>query len=95
MMSDTTVSRRFALHRVDERTWMIEHIDGAAHATDPVGHVTVTEDDQVEVRWDMPVPLPVLYATLEDALESLEDWAGRPRGATKPIPIPHFPPPPH
>lgn len=94
-MSDTTVSRRFALQRVDERVWMIEHIDGAAHATDPVGHATITEDDQVEVRWDMPVPLPVLYATLEDALESLEEWAGRPPGATKPIPIPHFPPPPH
>lgn len=94
-MTDATFIRRFTLQRIDERTWMIEHLDSAARETDPVGHITVTEDDQVEVRWDMPVPLPVLYATLEDALDSLEDWAGRPRGATKPIPIPHFPPPRH
>ena len=93
-MSDTA-TRRFALQRLDERTWTIELIDSAASEADPVGHVLLTEDDHIEVTWDMPIPLPVLYATLEDALESLEDWAARPRGATKPIPIPHYPPPRH
>ena len=93
-MSDT-VTRRFALQRIDERTWVIELLDSAASETDPVGHVALTEDDHIEVTWDMPIPLPLIYATLEDALESLEDWAARPRGATKPIPIPHYPPPRH
>jgi len=37
-------------------------------------------------------PLPVIYATPQDALESLEAWERGREGATKPIPIPHFPP---
>lgn len=94
-MADTTSTRRFAVQRIDHRTWLIKDIHDPVYAAHPLGRITMTEDDQIEVTWDAPVPLPVLYATLEDVLEDLEAWARRPRGATKPIPIPHYPPPAH
>jgi hypothetical protein len=90
-----TSTRRFALQRVGQSLWLITDIRDPTYAAHPVGHAAVTDDDRVEVTWDAPVPLPVLFATLNDVLDSLETWANRPRGSTKPIPIPHFPPPPH
>jgi hypothetical protein len=94
-MADTISARRFALQWVDQRTWLITDIHNPGYGAHPLGRIIVTDDDQVEVTWDAPVPLPVLYSSLEDVIESLEEWAHRPRGATKPIPIPHFPPPAH
>jgi hypothetical protein len=94
-MSDTTITHRFALHRIDQVTWEIRDSRLPAYASLPVAHISVGDDDQVEVFWSAPLPLPVAYATLQDALDSLEDWAHSQRGATKPIPIPHFPPPAH
>jgi len=94
-MTDTTSTRQYALQRVGRRRWLVKDVRHPQSAAPPLGRATLTEDDQVEVSWDASVPLPVLYATLEDVLENLEEWAHRPRGATKPIPIPHFPPPAH
>ena len=94
-MTDTTLTERFALERVDPSTWVIRD----AHATDatapPIAHLTLNEFEQVEVTWGVPLPLPVTFANLQDAVDSLDEWAQRKRGATKPIPIPHFPPAPH
>jgi hypothetical protein len=94
-MTDTISTRQYALQRIGRRMWLVEDVQHPLRATQPLGRVTLTEDDQVEVSWDEHVPLPVLYATLDDVLESLEEWAHRPRGATKPIPIPHYPPQAH
>ena len=47
------------------------------------------------MTWGVPLPLPVTFARSQDVLDSLDEWAHRKRGATKPIPIPHLPPPPH
>ena len=94
-MTYPSFTQRFALHRVDEDTWVIRDAHIPDYAARPVAHITVTDDDQVEVIWSAPLPLPVTFATLADALDSLEDWTRRQRGATKPTPIPHFPPPTH
>ena len=85
-------SGRFALRRTVDETWMIVHARIPEFAVRPLAHITVDDDDVAEVVWTGPLPLPVRYATPQDALESLEEWErGRP-GATKPVPIPHFPP---
>lgn len=94
-MTDTTSTRQYALQRISRRGWLVKDVQHPLDEAHPLGRVTLTEDDQIEVSWDAAVPLPVVYATLEDVLESLEEWAHRPRGATKPIPIPHYPPPAH
>ena len=90
-MTDVASGTRFALERVDDRSWIIR--DTRPGRSRPVGRMLVSEDDDVEIVWAPSVPLPVVFATPEDALESLENWARGGRGATKPIPIPHFPPP--
>jgi len=94
-MTDTTLTQRFMLERVDPSTWVIRDMRATDAAAPPIAHLTLNENEQVEVTWGVPVPLPVTFANLHDALDSLDEWAHRKRGATKPIPIPHFPPPPH
>ncbi len=86
-------SGRFALRRTGEQTWMIVHAHAPEFAVRPLAHITVDDDDVAEVTWTAPLPLPVIYALPEDALESLEAWERGREGATKPVPIPHFPPP--
>ena len=71
---------------------MIVDAQAPEFAVRPLAHITVDDDDVAEVTWTAPLPLPVRYATPEDALESLEAWERGGEGATKPIPIPHFPP---
>jgi hypothetical protein len=92
-MTDVATGTRFALERVDDRSWNIRDTRASTRTGQPIGRVRVSDDDDVEVIWAPTVPLPVVFATAEDALESLENWARGRRGATKPIPIPHFPPP--
>jgi len=86
-------SGRFALRRTVEQTWMIVHAQAPEFAVRPLAHIRVDDDDVAEVIWTAPLPLPVSYATPEDALESLEAWERGRAGATKPVPIPHVPPP--
>lgn len=85
--------RRFTLRRTIDRTWMIVHAGAPEFAVRPLAHITVDDDDVAEVIWTAPLPLPVLYASPEDALETLETWEKAEHGAGKPVPIPHFPPP--
>lgn len=89
----TSRRRRFALRRTVDRTWMIVHAGAPEFAVRPLAHITIDDDDVAEVVWTAPLPLPVVYATPEDALETLESWERRGEGAAKPVPIPHFPPP--
>ena len=90
--SDRVVSERFALRRTAEQTWMIVHARAPESDVRPLARITVDDDDVAEVIWTAPLPLPVSYATPQDALESLEAWERGRGGSTKPIPIPHFPP---
>ena len=90
--SDRVVSERFALRRTAEQTWIIVHARAPEVDLRPLAHITVDDDDVAEVIWTVPLPLPVIYATPQDALESLEAWERGRGGSTKPIPIPHFPP---
>ena len=83
---------RFTLRHTVEDTWVIVHARAPEFAVRPLAHITVGDDDVAEVIWTGPLPLPVSYATPQDALESLEAWERGREGATKPIPIPHFPP---
>lgn len=85
-------SRRFALRRTVDESWMIVHARVPEFAVRPLAHITVDDDDVAEVVWTEPLPLPVSYATPQDALESLEEWERGHPGATKPVPIPHYPP---
>lgn len=89
---DVQPSRRFALRRTVDRDWVIVHAGAPEFAVRPLAHITVGDDDVAEVIWTAPLPLPVSYATPQDALESLETWERRNSVATKPVPIPHFAP---
>ena len=94
-MTDNILTRRFALERVDPSTWVIKDLQATDAAVPPIAYLTLNEFEQVEVAWGLPLPLPATFANLQDAVDSLDEWSHRKRGATKPIPIPHFPPPPH
>ena len=94
-MTETTLTHRFALEQVDPSTGVIRDRHATDAAAPPIARLTLNEYEQVDVAWGVPLPLPVTFANLQDAVDSLDEWAHRKRGATKPIPIPHFPPPPH
>ena len=85
-------SERFALRRTVYESWVIVHAHIPEFAVRPLAHITVDDDDIAEVVWTGPLPLPVSYASPQDALESLEEWERSRPGADKPVPIPHFPP---
>ncbi|WP_314506808.1 hypothetical protein [uncultured Microbacterium sp.] len=84
---------RFALRRTMDQNWVIVDADAPELAVRPLAHIRVDEDDMAEVTWTAPLPLPVIFATPQDAVESLERWERPREGPTKPIPIPAFPPP--
>ncbi len=89
----STRRRRFALRRTVDRDWMIVHAGAPEFAVRPLAHITIDDDDVAEVVWTAPLPLPVVFASPQDALETLESWERTGGGAAKPIPIAHFPPP--
>ncbi len=68
--------------------WEIRTVDAAL-----IAHIVMTDDDQVRVTWYRSIPLPPVYTTAHVALVDLVMWESRPRGGTKPIPIPHLAPP--
>lgn len=84
---------RYALVKTDRRNWEIHDLTLRAPASQPVAELLMSEDDRVEVVWITPIPLPIQYATAQDVLADLILWERRGRGSTKPIPIPHRPPP--
>ncbi|MCR2810988.1 MULTISPECIES: hypothetical protein [unclassified Microbacterium] len=88
--------QRFVLARVDARHWVIHDRRSGTASAGVAARLSVSDDDdEVHVTWFSVTPLPIVYATPGDVLTSLEMWQSRPHGGTKPIPIPHFPPPRH
>ena len=49
-------------------------------------------DAVFEVRWIRDLPLPIIHSSLDDVLELVRGLPDECR-ATRPIPIPHHPPP--
>jgi hypothetical protein len=86
-------TRRFALRPTIDGDWIIVHAGAPEFAVRPLAHISIDDDDLAEVVWTGPLPLPVMYATVEDALHTLESWERGDDGASKPVPIPHYPPP--
>ena len=92
-MSESPAARRFKLRTLDERAWLICEVGEDDRASRTVAHLTMTDDDNVEVVWSHSIPLPASYGSAGDALEHMETWSAGHIGSTKPIPIPHMPPP--
>lgn len=92
-MIESPSATRFKLRAVDEHAWLICEVSQDDHPGRTVAHLTLTDDDNVEVVWSHSIPLPASYASARDALEHLVTWSARHIGSTKPIPIPHIPPP--
>ena len=92
-MMRPAVTARFALHRVDAVTWEIRDARLPTYAARTIAHIAIADNDEVEVIWSAPLPLPTTYATPSDALHSLEHWSDSAPGSTKPVFIPAFPPP--
>ncbi|WP_375385728.1 hypothetical protein [uncultured Microbacterium sp.] len=80
--------RSFTLAERRSGVWEIRTADAAL-----IARLARTDDDEVEVSWQSSIPLPHVYATAEVALTDLVMWESRPRGGTKPIPIPSARPP--
>ena len=87
-MKDEATTRRFRLLPRGEGRWEIRTTDASI-----VARLELTDNDTVAVDWVQPRPLPREYSTPRAALADLVMWEDRPRGGTKPIPIPHSPPP--
>ncbi|HYJ48460.1 MAG TPA: hypothetical protein VEX12_00970 [Microbacterium sp.] len=90
-MADT--SQRFVLQRLGGRNWVIRDHGRRRDTSDVIAQIALTDDDDFEVAWLDHIPLPGRYSTPEDAVADLQVWKDRQRGSTKPVPIPHFPPP--
>ena len=86
---------RYVLIRMDEQSWAIHDLTLSAPAAHPVAelHASGDDDDTIVVMWITPTPLPVRYARAEDTIADFVLWERRALGVTKPIPIPHRPPP--
>lgn len=83
----------YELTSVDETHWTIR--DRAHGPRDPenlVASLRHDDDDEIEVLWTRPTPLPVRYASPQAVLEDLIRWSRRPNGGRRPVPIPAFRP---
>ena len=87
------VQHAYELTAVDDETWIIR--DRVHGPRDPEHHVAALhqgEDDEIEVLWTRPTPLPVRYSSPQAVLEDLIRWSRRPFGGRRPVPIPAFRP---
>jgi len=89
-MDSANGTEQFVLSQLSNRTWAIEDEGPSARV---VAEITLTDEDDVTVIWVDGTPLPTRYRTPQDVLADLKFWKQRPRGGTKPIPIPHLSPP--
>ena len=94
-MGDEGSEDRYVLRRLSEQSWAIHDLTLAAPAAHPVAELRASadDDDTVVVMWLTPTPLPVRYVSAEETIADLVLWERRAQGVTKPIPIPHSPPP--
>lgn len=86
---------RFALVRTSSTAWDI--IDRSVEPPDDHHVVARVREEEaaagVTVRWELPVPLLDAYLNPEAVLDDLARWNTRREGWSRPVPIPHLPPP--
>lgn len=85
--------RRFVLVQVDTTDWAIHDLHYPERDHRRVV-CTIFEDapTEVEVLWRRDLPLALRYSTADDVLRAVQRFQDTSR-ATRPIPIPHLPPP--
>lgn len=76
-MSESPAARRFKLRTLDERAWLICEVGEDDRASRTVAHLTMTDDDNVEVVWSHSIPLPASYGSAGDAPGAYGDVVGR------------------
>lgn len=93
-MFDVKAANLFDLRRVSDREWVIYDrrfaLDDARCVVACVWH---TDDDDVEVVWLDGRAMATKYASVDSVMADLTTAAQRVAGGTRPIEIPHFPPP--
>lgn len=84
---------RFVLTQVSAEAWAIHdlHYPEADHRR-VVCRIYADTPVDVEVHWLRDLPLALRYPTVQDVLDSVQRFQDASR-ATRPIPIPHRPPP--
>lgn len=84
---------RFALMQLSAEAWAIHdlHYPESDHRR-VVCRVYADTPVDVEVHWLRDLPLALRYPTVHDVLEAVQSFQNAKR-ATRPIPIPHHPPP--
>ena len=88
-------SGELALDPLSDRSWRLcDRSFGARDADSVVAYIELRNDGRYEVTWVSIGVGTAVYDTLGDLLRDAADLfaVARPRGATKPIPIPHRPP---
>lgn len=82
----------FAITRVDDRNWVVQNHRFAPGDPRHVVGAIREDDDEFEVVWLQPMPLPARYISLDAVMDDLQICTRRQRGGTRPVPIPHMPP---
>lgn len=91
---DREAVKLFDLRRVSEREWVIYDRRFAMNdARCVVACVWNADDDDVEVVWLDGHALPTRYASVDAVMADLTVTSQRRAGGTRPIEIPHLPPP--
>lgn len=85
--------QRFALVPISAQSWVIHdlHYPDGDHRR-VVCRIYADTPADVEVLWLRDLPLALRYPAADDVLESVRQFQDASR-ATRPIPIPHRPPP--
>lgn len=87
---------RFELRRVSAHEWLIrdhQHPSNDAESVVACIHMADDDEDEVEVVWLRRTLLPVRYISATAVLDDFRIWQVRRDRSTRPVVIPHLPPP--
>jgi hypothetical protein len=91
---DARTAGQFEVRRVSHREWVIYDVRFERDdARCVVACVRETDDEDAEVVWLGGRMMPTRYASVDAVIEDLTTATLRRRGGTRPIEIPHLPPP--
>jgi hypothetical protein len=91
---DARTAGQFEVRRVSDSEWVIYDVRFARNdARCVVACVRETDDQDVEVVWLGGRMRPTRYASVDAVVEDLTTAALRRHGGSRPIEIPHLPPP--
>lgn len=85
---------QFELQKVDQSTWIVRNHDiPATDSQHVVACITESAVHGVDVLWLLPAGLPTHYPSARAVLDDLVRRDRRISRRTRPVAIPHFPPP--